>query len=117
MLIEENVDMILTVVRKGWAEVALKAAIDAGAQGSTIFHGRGTSTHDWMIFMGMLIEPEKEMVLTVVPRERSKDILIRISEAAELEKPGNGISVVWPLSMAVGRIVDPKSLEKSKDPD
>ncbi|GEM_PF-5485559 len=73
-------------------------------EGGTIFHGRGTSTDEWMIFLGVLVEPEKEVVLTVVPRDISREVLISISKAAELEKTGNGISVVWPLSMAVGRV-------------
>jgi len=33
MIIEEDVDMILTVVRKGWAESVFHAAIEAGARG------------------------------------------------------------------------------------
>ena len=34
--------LIITIVRKGWGDKVLEASMKAGAEGGTIFMGRGT---------------------------------------------------------------------------
>jgi nitrogen regulatory protein PII len=100
---EEDVELIVTVVRKGWGEVALKASVDAGAQGGTVMYGRGTGIHEQKTLLGIRIEPEKEILLTVVQRGISEKVLDAINEAVELEKPGTGIAMIVPLRKVIGR--------------
>ena len=101
---ETDVALIVTVVKKGWAEVALKASVDAGAQGGTVMYGRGIGMHERKTLMGIRIEPEKEILLTAVKRSLSDQVLIAISEAAELNKPGQGIAMLLPLDKVIGRV-------------
>ncbi len=101
---ETDVALIITVVKKGWAEVALKASVDAGAQGGTVMYGRGIGMHERKTLLGMRIEPEKEILLTAVKRSLSDQVLIAISEAAELNKPGQGIAMLVPLDKVIGRV-------------
>ncbi len=101
---ETDVALIVTVVKKGWAEVALKASVDAGAQGGTVIYGRGIGMHERKTLMGIRIEPEKEILLTAVKRSLSDQVLIAISEAAELNKPGQGIAMLVPLDKVIGRV-------------
>jgi len=103
MKCEEDVELIVTVVRKGWGEVALKASMDAGAQGGTVMYGRGTGIHEQKTLLGIRIEPEKEILLTVVQRCISEKVLDAISQAVELEKPGTGIAMIVPLRKVIGR--------------
>lgn len=100
---ETDVDLIITVVKKGWAEKALEASMNAGARGGTIMYGRGVGIHEQKTLLGMRIEPEKEILLTAVRSDNEDVILMAIAEAVELDKPGNGVSMVLPLKKLVGR--------------
>ena len=104
MKYEKDVELIITVMRKGWGEVALKASLDAGAQGGTIVFGRGTGIHERKTLLGMRIDPEKEVLFSVVRSEISEKVLDAIGKAVELEKPGTGIAMIVPLSKVIGRV-------------
>ncbi len=123
---ETDVALIITVVKKGWAEVALKASVDAGAQGGTVVYGRGIGMHERKTLMGIRIEPEKEILLTAVKRSLSDQVLIAISDAAELNKPGQGIAMLVPLDKVIGRVhmipdndsffpLDPMEVDKEEE--
>ncbi len=101
---ETDVALIITVVKKGWAEAALRASVDAGAQGGTVMYGRGIGMHERKTILGMRIEPEKEILITAVKRSLSDQVLVAISKAAELDKPGQGIAMVLPLDKVIGRV-------------
>ncbi|MDI3482692.1 MAG: hypothetical protein PWQ88_563 [Candidatus Methanomethylophilaceae archaeon] len=101
---ETDLTLIVTVVKKGWGEVALKASIDAGAQGGTILYGRGIGLHERRTILGMRIEPEKEILMTAIKRSLSEQVMNAIKEAIELDKPGQGISMLVPLEKVIGRV-------------
>ncbi|MDD5126912.1 MAG: P-II family nitrogen regulator [Dehalococcoidales bacterium] len=94
--------LIVTIVNKGWGDIILEASMKAGASGGTILMGRGTSVHEQQKIMGILIEPQKEVLLTICESDRSAEILKEIVLAAELEKPGAGISFVVPVNDTAG---------------
>jgi len=94
--------LIITVVRKGWGDKALEASMKAGAEGGTVLIGRGTGVHEQQKLLGIPIEPEKEIVLSVVHLGKSKAILEGIVQDCELEKPGAGIAFVVPVEGVVG---------------
>ena len=94
--------LIVSIVRKGWGDTILEATMNAGAHGGTILLGRGVGRNEQMRVFGIQIEPEKEIVLTVVPAE-TKDMMLReIERAAELNVPGNGLAFVLPLEKVIG---------------
>jgi len=64
--------------------------------------GRGTGVHEQQKLMGIPIEPEKEIVFSVVHPDKSKAILQAIVQDCELEKPGMGIAFVVPVEKMVG---------------
>jgi len=97
-----KVSLIITIVRKGWGEKALEASMKAGAEGGTILLGRGVGVHEKQKIMGIPIEPEKEIVLSVIYPDRRETILQEIVKACELEKPGAGIAFVVPIERVVG---------------
>jgi nitrogen regulatory protein PII len=94
--------LIITVVRKGWGDKVLDASMKAGAEGGTIFMGRGLGVHEQQKLLGITIEPEKEIVFSVVHPDKSKAILQGIVQDCELEKPGAGIAFVVPVDKVVG---------------
>jgi nitrogen regulatory protein PII len=103
MKLEEGYELIITIVNKGWSERVIKAGRHAGAQGATVLHARGSGLYDTFTnFLGIAIEPEKELVLNVVPTNTSDAVVGAISDALDLEKHGHGISMVIPIRGVTG---------------
>jgi nitrogen regulatory protein P-II 1 len=97
-----NVSLIVSIVRKGWGDTVLEASVKAGAHGGTILFGRGAGIHEQQSILGIPIEPEKEIVLTLTYADQSEAILREIVRAAELEKPGHGLAFVLAVDKVAG---------------
>jgi nitrogen regulatory protein PII len=104
MICEGCKQLIVTIVKKGWSQQVIEASRKAGASGGTIIPGRGTGIHEMQTLLGLRIEPEKDIILTVVSPDQTDAILEAIVSAAELEKPGNGICFVINLDKVAGRV-------------
>jgi nitrogen regulatory protein PII len=94
--------LIVTIVEKGNAEDVVEFTKHAGAEGGTILMGRGIGIHETAKIFGIPIEPEKEIVLTLVPAEKSENVLKAIDEGMNLEKPGRGIAFALDLEKVIG---------------
>ncbi|HEU4618832.1 MAG TPA: P-II family nitrogen regulator [Gammaproteobacteria bacterium] len=97
-----NVSLIVSIVRKGWGRTVLEASVGAGARGGTVIFGRGAGIHEQEKIFGMSIEPEKEIVLTIVYGHQADTILAEIVRVAELNETGRGIAFVVPVERVVG---------------
>lgn len=97
-----NYDLIITIVNKGFSEKIIKASQKAGAKGGTIMHGRGTGIHEHASIFGITIEPEKEIILTLIKKDMTETVLNAIMEAGELKKPGKGIAFVLDVGKVAG---------------
>jgi nitrogen regulatory protein PII len=106
--------LIITVVRKGWGDKVLEASMKAGAEGGTVLMGRGIGIHEQQKLLGIPIEPEKEIVLSVVHPDKSEAILQAIVQDCELGKPGMGIAFVVPVEKVVGILHLPAKSEETK---
>ena len=102
MKLEEGNELIITIVNKGWSEKVIKVARQVGAQGATVLHARGSGLHDIASFLGIAIEPEKEVVLNVVSSAMSEAVVAAISDALDLKAHGTGISMIIPLRGVTG---------------
>lgn len=96
------VDLIVTIVNKGHAESVVDAARKAGAEGGTILHGRGTGIHEKAQILGIPIQPEKEIVLVLIPKTKTAQVLEAIDIKMELEKPGRGLAFVVDVEKLIG---------------
>ena len=99
---EKAFDLIVTIVNRGTAEDVIAASREGGAEGGTILLGRGAGIHEKAKFLGIPIEPQKDIVLTVAPQERTESILEAIRKKVDLDKPGHGIGFVIELKKVVG---------------
>jgi nitrogen regulatory protein PII len=115
MKCERNMSLIVTIVCKGWGDTVLCASREAGAEGGSIIIGRGCGIHDKKSILGITIEPEKELVLTLVPKEIEDDVLKAIVIAARLDESGKGMAFVIPTERALGRVHVLKSLEDQEE--
>jgi nitrogen regulatory protein PII len=95
-------EVIFTIVNRGYSDKVVNATKDAGARGGTIVCGRGTGIHEKAKLLGIPIEPEKEIILTLIEKEKTGDVLDAITKAAELNTPGKGIAFVINVSRVEG---------------
>ena len=95
-------DLIITIVNRGLADDVVDASKTAGATGGTIIHGRGTGIHETAKLFGIPIEPEKDIVLTLVEHSMTESVLNAVNEALELYKPGKGIAFVLDVEKTIG---------------
>ncbi len=95
-------NLIVTILNKGDSELALNASKNAGARGGTIIFGRGTGIHEKAKLFGINIEPEKEIVLTLIERENTSKVLNAIVNETGLDKPGKGIAFILDVEAVAG---------------
>jgi nitrogen regulatory protein PII len=95
-------DLIVSIVNKGFAEEVVEATKKAGAEGGTIINGRGTGIHENAKIFGIPIEPEKEIVLTLIDRTKTDRVLKAVLKAVELNKPSKGVAFVLEVEKTVG---------------
>lgn len=97
-----NPRLIVSVVRKGWGDTVLQATMESGAHGGTVLFARGIGRNEQQRVFGIQIEPEKEVVLTLVPAEVVQRVLGEVVRAAELTAPGHGLAFVLPVDQVAG---------------
>ena len=97
-----KLSLIVSIVRKGWGSTVLEASVKAGARGGTVLFGRGAGINEREKIFGMSIEPEKEILLTIVSARQVDTILDAIVRAGELNDTGRGIAFVLPVEKVAG---------------
>lgn len=104
MKCETDMSLIVTIVKKGWGDEVLCASKDAGAEGGTILFGRGVGVHEQQKLLNIMIEPEKEVVFTVVPSSEADSVIEAVVKAGKLNEPGRGIAFILPIDRVLGRV-------------
>lgn len=95
-------EAIFAVVNVGFASIAMDAAKEAGAHGGTILHGRGTGSKQVEKKYGIVITPEKEILIILALKENVDKVLSAIYKAAGIDTPGHGICFTLPATNVVG---------------
>ena len=95
-----DVALITCIVQRGLADVIVKAAQDAGAQGATVYYGRGSGVRERLGLLGLAIEVEKEVINVVVSTDQVDRIFERMYIEGKLDAPGMGFMYVTPLDKA-----------------
>jgi nitrogen regulatory protein PII len=97
-----NPNLITCIVQRGEADKVVKAAIEAGAEGATLYYGRGTGVREKLGFSGRFIKPEKEVILIITKKEETDAVFNAVVKAANLDKKGQGFAFLHALDRAVG---------------
>ncbi len=95
-------EMIVCVVNAGFSDTVMSAAREYGAKGGTVFGAKGTADKEAETFFKITIQPEKEVVLILVPATLKDSILHAIYQKVGLGTPGQGIAFTLPVESAVG---------------
>lgn len=95
-------EMIVCIVNAGYSDVVMSAARACGAKGGTVLGARGTANQEAETFFKISIQPEKEIVVILVPVNIKNEILHAIYREVGLATPGQGIAFTLPVEEAVG---------------
>jgi nitrogen regulatory protein P-II 1 len=104
--------LITCIVQRGKADKAVDAAIEAGAQGATMFYARGTGVRQKLGIIGKFIKAEKEVILIAVEEKYEDKVFKAIVDKAKLNKPGKGFAFMHTIDKAVGFLKDDKKEDK-----
>lgn len=99
---ENNKELIITITNEGYGENVMTAAKSSGATGGTIINGRGLETEKIIKFLGITVEPEKDIVLILTDEKKKIEIMNSIVEKCGLKTPGAGICFSIPVDNAIG---------------
>ena len=95
-------ELIICIVNANYSEVAMDAARDEGARGGTIIHARGTGTKAMEEKYGIVITPEKEMILILINESIRDKVLNALYKSVGLATDGQGIAFSIPVNDVVG---------------
>lgn len=113
-MFKEQMCLIVTIVATGFATDVVEASKNAGADGATILSGRGTSIHENTKIMGVQIQPEKDVVFSLVKKSIRKKVMKEIVRVCNLNTSGKGITFCLPVDEIAGA---PHLFKKHKKED
>lgn len=92
LIVLTDVMLITVIVQRGVADQVVQVAVEAGAQGATVFHAHGTGVRQKRLgILGLTVNTEKEIIYIVVPSEQADTLFERIFVSAKMDTPGMGI--------------------------
>ena len=105
-------EAIFCLVNSGYSDVVMEAAKKLGARGGTVINARGTAPKDAESIFGITIQPEKEIVMILVPTSIKANVLHALYKEAGLDTAGQGIAFALPVDGVVG-LSTPDKQEKT----
>ena len=96
--IMEGLRLITVIIEKGIMEKVMAVARSAGARGGTILNGHGTASQEDIMYCGVHLIPEKEILIIVSDDEHAEGIMKSISDMPELKIKGMGIMFSVPVN-------------------
>lgn len=97
-----NFETLFAIVNSGFSGVVMDAAREAGANGGTIVHARGSGSLQAQKKYGIAITPEKEIVIILVNKKNVDKIMNAVYTAAGVGTPASGIIFSLPAERVVG---------------
>jgi len=106
--------LITALVSDDYTEQVIAKAREEGATGATVItSGRGEGLAPAKTFFGLTLEGQVDMILFIVEKHLSRNILEKISEAADFDNnPGTGIAMQINIEDAVGMKAQQQTIEK-----
>jgi nitrogen regulatory protein PII len=98
---DKKMKALYIVVNIGFAEPVVNFIRSQGATGATIINARGIGAFQKEI-MGISVDTEKEIVLTLIDSEKADKILEAIKQNPIFQSEAHEISFVLPVEKAVG---------------
>ena len=87
------------IINAGFASQIVDIARENGSTGATILNARGSAVNPQTIF-GITIDPEKEIILTIVEKDVAMKIMQAVKETAGVGTPAHGLCFYLPVEMS-----------------
>ena len=100
-MINSNMKALFIVVNAGFAELVVDNIRKYGSTGATIINARGISSLQKEI-MGISIDREKEIVLTIIESRKADFIINAVKNDANFKNEAHGICFTLPVTKTVG---------------
>ena len=94
--------LVLAIVNRGCSEEVMEAARPAGAKGGTVISARRVGYEDVQNLLGFTLQPEKEIVAILIPREQKLPVMQAINKAAGLKTDCRGVLFSLPVDDIMG---------------
>ncbi len=94
-------DLIVAIYEKGYTDLVMDAAREAGARGGTTIRAKGTGAGAEKFF-GISLAEEKEIVFIVSSGEKKKDIMKAIMQKAGVDTKAHALVFSLPVSETAG---------------
>ena len=98
---ESTHELIIAIYEKGYTDLVMDAAREAGAYGGTTIRAKGTGAGAEKFF-GLSLAEEKEIVLIVSGKEQKKDIMKAIMQKAGIDSKAHALVFSLPVSETAG---------------
>ncbi|MBR1975461.1 MAG: P-II family nitrogen regulator [Clostridia bacterium] len=109
-----NHEAIFCIVNSGYSEAVMDAAKKLGARGGTVINARGTAGKEAETFFHITIQPEKEIVMILVPTDIKDAVLHALYQEVGLDSAGQGIAFSVPVDSVVGMSNAPAEEKKEE---
>ncbi len=94
--------LILTICNEGNAEAIMETAKTVGARGGTIINARGSAQKDAEHFLGITIQPGKEVIMIIVNENAKQPIMQAINKNHGVGTISHAITISLPVDDIVG---------------
>ena len=111
-MMTNNHEVIFVIVDAGFAEEAMAIARAEGVRGGTILNARGVTREQEAAFFGITIQPEKEILMTVVEKDMKDKVLNALYSQMDMAKKAKGIAFSLPVSDVAGLAPIPQEPKK-----
>lgn len=95
-------ELIIVISNKGYTDSIMETAKEKGAKGGTIVHGKGTATKETRKFFGLKIQPEKELLLIVVPIDKTNQIMQAVTNKHGINTDARSLCFSLPITKLAG---------------
>ena len=94
---------LITIIQDKDEEAAIETAKQAGAGSVTILHGKNIGLEEKKVFFGLTLEENVSVLLFVLPRKLSLQVMRELRSKFDLYNPeNNGLAFTLPLSHVAG---------------
>ncbi|MCR5840819.1 MAG: hypothetical protein K6G86_01930 [Bacteroidales bacterium] len=108
-----KLELIICIVNAGFSQNVMEAARAAGAKGGTILRARGSANPEAEEFFNISIQPDKEMLMILVPKDIKDEVFRSIYKDSGLGQDAQGIVFSLPVNRSTS--LKDKAPEKEKD--
>ena len=89
--------LLVCIVNAGFSQNVMEAARAAGARGGSIIRGRGSANPEAEEFFNITVQPDKEVVLILVPNDIKDAVMTAVYKNSGLTTDGQGIAFSLPV--------------------